>query len=137
MRPRSKVSVREFQPCSSVSVPVWPPKASSCRMSERVKERSRPLRSGSESVGASPAISGSPIAYEIHIAELADGRRVVLRRWHRPREPERAAFLEARGAFLDANGVAAPRLLATTAHAGLYEFAPGALLGDTTGRSCR
>ena len=82
-------------------------------------------------------IGGSPIAYEIHIAELADGRRVVLRRWHRPREPERAAFLEARGAFLDANGVAAPRLLATTAHAGLYEFAPGALLGDTTGRSCR
>ena len=47
------------------------------------------------------------------------------------------AFWITHHAFLDANGVAAPRLLATTAHAGLYEFAPGALLGDTTGRSCR
>ena len=74
--------------------------------------------------------SGRGLDHELHLAELADGRRVVLRRWCRPRERERAAFLEAPGAFLESHGVPAPRLLAATDDAGLYDFAPGTLLGD-------
>jgi hypothetical protein len=70
-------------------------------------------------------LSGRGFDNEVHVARLADGRRVVLRRWGRPREPElpRAAFLEARG-------IPAPRVLAGDRHASLHAFAPGKLLGD-------
>src|SRR5262245_65179218 len=82
-------------------------------------------------------LGGRGLDHELHIAELADGRRVVLRRWCRPGERERAAFLEAPGAFLEGHGVPAPHLLAATDDAGLYAFAPGTLLGDLieTGRA--
>jgi aminoglycoside phosphotransferase (APT) family kinase protein len=75
-------------------------------------------------------LSGRGFDHEIELAELADGRQVVLRRWRHERESERAVFLEACGGFLEAHDVPAPRLLAATAGAGLYEFAPGTLLGD-------
>ncbi len=70
-------------------------------------------------------LSGRGFDNEVHVAQLAGGRRVVLRRWRRPREPELP-----RAAFLAAHGVPAPRLLAGNRYASLYEFAPGELLGD-------
>src|SRR5689334_15183573 len=45
-------------------------------------------------------LSGRGLDHELQLAELADGRRVVLRRWCRPRERERAILLEAPGALL-------------------------------------
>jgi Ser/Thr protein kinase RdoA (MazF antagonist) len=82
--------------------------------------------------GLPPAASTRPLTgrgldNEVHAVDLADGRQVILRRWRearpRPRERTRAAFLEA-------HGMPAPRLLAESAAASLYELAPGILLGD-------
>src|SRR5579883_2503655 len=70
-------------------------------------------------------LSGRGFDNVIHVALLADGRQVVLRQWREPRPPE-----QGRALFLAAHGVPAPRLLAGTSDAALYEFVPGALLGD-------
>ncbi|HEX2036220.1 MAG TPA: phosphotransferase [Chloroflexota bacterium] len=77
-------------------------------------------------------LTGRGFDNEVHAAELAGGRRVVLRRWRQQREPEHI-----RAGFLQAHGVPVPPLLAGTGHASLHEFAPGTLLGDLieTGRA--
>jgi aminoglycoside phosphotransferase (APT) family kinase protein len=80
--------------------------------------------------GLPPSVStaeptGRTFGRQVHIARLADGRRVVLRRWDPPRRPE---GLRAR--FLAWHGVPAPALLAASPDASLHEFADGELLGD-------
>lgn len=77
-------------------------------------------------------LTGRGFDNEVHVARLAGGRQVVVRRWRQRREPE-----QDRSMFLAAHGVPAPRLLAATGDASLYDFAPGTLLGDLieTGRA--
>jgi aminoglycoside phosphotransferase (APT) family kinase protein len=70
-------------------------------------------------------LSGRGLDHEIYLAGLSDDSRVVLR-CHRPGE----ALEATRAAFLESHGVPCPRLLAEDSEAGLYEFAPGTLLGD-------
>ncbi len=77
-------------------------------------------------------LSGRGFDNEVYVAWLLCGRQVVVRRWRHPREPE-----QARATFLEAHAAPAPRLLAATCDASLYDFAPGTLLGDLieTGRA--
>jgi aminoglycoside phosphotransferase (APT) family kinase protein len=70
-------------------------------------------------------LTGRGFDNEVLSARLADGRRVVLRRRRERGRPE-----QVRAKLLEAHGMPAPRLLAGTDEASLYEFVPGALLGD-------
>jgi aminoglycoside phosphotransferase (APT) family kinase protein len=63
--------------------------------------------------------------HEVHLAQLYDGRYVVLRRRKKRGEPE-----QVKATFLESHGAPAPRLLAGTGDATLHEFIPGTLLGD-------
>jgi aminoglycoside phosphotransferase (APT) family kinase protein len=62
---------------------------------------------------------------DVCVVTFTDGRQCVMRHWREQRKPELP-----RAAFLESQGVPAPRLLAGTADASLYEFADGTLLGD-------
>jgi aminoglycoside phosphotransferase (APT) family kinase protein len=85
-------------------------------------------------VGLPPAsmvykLEGRGLDNEITMVELANGGRVVLRRWPKPRACEGP-----RARFLADHGVPAPALLAAEPDASLIEFVPGVLLGDLVDR---
>lgn len=88
------------------------------------------LRRLLDSAGLADAVTLQPISgrgfdNEISYALLADGTKVVMRRWLEPREPERLRFR-----FLEESGLPVPRLLAATDTSSLVEFLDGNLLGD-------
>jgi phosphotransferase family enzyme len=90
-----------------------------CLLEEMLRAAQLPPAVGVES------LHGRGFDNEIVVAALGGGRKVVLRRWKRPRPPEAV-----RAAFLAGQHVPAPAVLATSGEASLQEFVPGVLLGD-------